>query len=136
MNRVTTTDTKYQENAEKISTAIKNYNSSEDTFEFQKLMETQDLVFSDSDLGKKIESLVKDYISATREKNYEDEIKTLDDTWDTYAEALERQNEDRNIADGKQRLISEAVAITYCGTDAKQGAGIYDAGGIGYDGKK
>lgn len=136
VNRVTTTDTKYQENAEKISTAIKNYNSSEDTFEFQKLMETQDLVFSDSDLGKKIESLVKDYISATREKNYEDEIKTLDDTWDTYAEALERQNEDRDIADGKQRLISEAVAITYCGTDAKQGAGIYDAGGIGYDGKK
>lgn len=136
VNRVTTTDTKYQENAEKISTAIKNYNSSEDTFEFQKLMEEQDLVFSDTDLGKKIEGLVKDYISATREKNYEDEIKTLDDTWDTYAEALERQNEDREIGDGKQRLISECVAITYCGADAQKGTGIYDAGGIGYDGKK
>ncbi len=136
VNRVTTTDTKYQENAEKISTAIKNYNSSEDTFEFQKLMEDQGLIFSDTNLGKKIEGLVKDYISATREKNYEDEIKTLDDTWDTYAEALERQNEDREIGDGKQRLISEAVAITYCGSNARQGTEMYDAGGIGYDGKK
>ncbi len=136
VNRVTTTDTKYQENAEKISTAIKNYNSSQDTFEFQQLMESKGLVFSDSPLGKKIEGLVKDYISATREKNYEDEIKTLDDTWDTYAEALERQNEDRDIADGKQRLISEAVAITYCGSNAQQGTEMYDAGGIGYDGKK
>ena len=136
VNRVTTTDTKYQENADKISSAVKSYNSSEDTFEFQKLMEGQGLVFSDSTLGKKIEGLVKDYISATREKNYEDEIKTLDDTWDTYAEALERQNEDRDIDDGKQRLISEAVAITYCGSNAKEGTGMYDAGGIGYDGKK
>ena len=137
VNRVKTTDTKYQENADKISSAVKSYNSSEDTFEFQQLMESQGLVFSKDSLGlgQKIEGLVKDYIYATREKNHEDEIKTLDDTWDTYAETLTRQNEDRDIGEGDQRLISEVVAITYRGTEAREGEGIYANGGIGYDGK-
>ncbi len=138
VNRVNTTDTKYQENADKISDAIKSYNSSEDTFEFQKLIEDSNigLKFSSTELGVKIENLVKDYISATREKNHEDEIKALDDAWDTYAEVLTRQNEERNIGDGKQRLISECVALTYKGESAKKGTGMYDTEGIGYDGKK
>ena len=135
VNRVKTTDTKYQENADKISSAVKSYNSSEDTYEFQQLMKDQGLVFSSSSLGKKIEKLVKSYISATREKNHEDEIKTLDDAWDTYAETLTRQNEARDIGEGDQHLISEAVAITYRGTNARDGEGIYSNGGIGYDGK-
>ena len=135
VNRVVTSDKNYQEKANKISSAVKHYNSSEDTYEFQSLIETQNLTFSTSDLGKKVESLIKNYITFTREKNHEDEIKTLDDAWDTYAEVLERQNEDRDIADGKQRLISEAVAMTYFGKDARLGEGIYDNGGIGYDGK-
>ena len=135
VNRVVTSDKNYQEKANKISSAVKDYNSSEDTYEFQSLIETQNLTFSTSDLGKKVESLIKNYITFTREKNHEDEIKTLDDAWDTYAEVLERQNEDRDIADGKQRLISEAVAMTYFGKDARLGEGIYDNGGIGYDGK-
>ena len=142
-----TTETNYQDNADKISSAIKSYNSSEDTYEFQKLIEDEKLVFSDNDLGKKIKNLVQDYISATREKNHEDEVKTLDDAWDSYAETLERQNEDRDIKDGRQRLISECVAITYRGSDAQKGEGMYASdtgtdsegkktGGIGYDGKK
>lgn len=135
VNRVVTSDKNYQDKANKISSAVKDYNSSEDTYEFQSLIETQNLTFSTSDLGKKVESLIKNYITFTREKNHEDEIKTLDDAWDTYAEVLERQNEDRDIADGKQRLISEAVAMTYFGKDARLGEGIYDNGGIGYDGK-
>lgn len=135
VNRVVTSDKNYQEKANAISDAVKNYNSSEDTYEFQSLIESQNLTFSDSDLGKKVETLIKNYITFTREKNHEDEIKTLDDAWDTYAEVLERQNEDRDIADGKQRLISEAVAMTYFGSDARLGEGIYDNGGIGYDGK-
>ena len=147
VNRLKTTETNYQDNADKISSAIKSYNSSEDTYEFQKLIEDEKLVFSDNDLGKKIKNLVQDYISATREKNHEDEVKTLDDAWDSYAETLERQNEDRDIKDGRQRLISECVAITYRGTDAQKGEGMYASdtgtdsegkktGGIGYDGKK
>ena len=87
-------------------------------------------------MGKKVEKLIKNYITFTREKNHEDEIKTLDDTWDTYAEAIERQNEDRDIQDGRQRLISESVAITYLGTNAQNGEEMYANGGIGYDGTK
>ncbi len=142
VNRVVTSDKNYTEKANKISEAVKNYNSSEDTYEFQSLIEDQRLTFSTSDLGQQVEKLIKNYITFTREKNHEDEIKKLDDVWDTYAEALERQNEDRDIGDGRQRLISEAVALTYLGNDAKNGEGMYGydsenkIGGIGYDGTK
>lgn len=142
VNRVVTSTKNYQEKADSISDAVKNYISSgEDTYQFQKLINgefegSESLVFSSSDLGQKVEKLIKNYITFTREKNHEDEIKTLDDTWDTYAEALERQNEDRDIQDGRQRLISESVALTYLGTNAQNGEEMYANGGIGYDGSK
>lgn len=142
VNRVVTSAKNYQDKADKISTAVKNYISNvEDTYQFQKLIDgdeyiSESLTFSTSDLGKKVEKLIKNYITFTREKNHEDEIKTLDDTWDTYAEAIERQNEDRDIQDGRQRLISESVALTYLGTNAQNGEEMYANGGIGYDGTK
>ncbi len=142
VNRVVTSDKNYTDKANKISEAVKNYNSSEDTYEFQSLIEDEHLTFSTSDLGQQVEKLIKNYITFTREKNHEDEIKKLDDVWDTYAEAIERQNEDRNIGDGRQRLISECVAITYLGNNAKNGEEMYGydnvnkKGGIGYDGTK
>ncbi len=143
VNRVVTSPKNYQDKADSISTAVKNYISNvEDTYQFQKLIDGDEyiekgsLTFSTSDLGKKVEKLIKNYITFTREKNHEDEIKTLDDTWDTYAEAIERQNEDRDIQDGRQRLISESVAITYLGTNAQNGEEMYANGGIGYDGTK
>ncbi len=142
VNRVVTSVKNYQDKADKISTAVKNYISNvEDTYQFQKLIDgdeyiSESLTFSTSDLGKKVEKLIKNYITFTREKNHEDEIKTLDDTWDTYAEAIERQNEDRDIQDGRQRLISESVALTYLGTNAQNGEEMYANGGIGYDGTK
>ncbi len=141
VNRVVTSTKNYQDKADAISTAVKNYITGEDTYQFQKLINgevdgSESLVFSSSDLGQKVEKLIKNYITYTREKNHEDEIKTLDDTWDTYAEALERQNEDRDIQDGRQRLISESVALTYLGTNAQNGEEMYANGGIGYDGTK
>ena len=137
VNTVYTSDANYQDTADKISDAIKGYNSSEDTYIFQKLINTQSLKFNaNTVLGAKFSELIKDYISETRKKNYEDEIKSLDDAWSTYAEVLERQNEEREIGDGKQRLISEYVALTYNTDDAKNGENMYDVGGIGYDGKK
>lgn len=149
VNRITSSqNTDYDDYADKISDAIKGYNSSEDTYIFQKLINSENFKFAETSLGDKVEKLVKSYIKETREKNHDDEIKTLNNTWDTYAETLERQNEERHICAikddgtiddehiGDQRLISEYVALTYNTEAARTGDEMYDYGGIGYDGKK
>lgn len=144
VNRLTTSqNSNYNDTANKIRSAIKSYNTSEDTFEFQSLLspngtDYQGLKFNtDTVLGQKFQDKIESYVYFTREKNHEDAVKTLDDAWDSYAETLQRQDEDRDMGEkGEKRLISESVAITYWSEYAREGTGMYDTNGAGYDGKK
>lgn len=129
-------NTTYSDYAEKVKTAVTGYNSTNDTYQFQWLIENNQITFSND----KVREIIEEYIKSKRNKSYEDREENFDDAWITYAEYLDRQDEARLLVKagssvGDQRLISETCAIGYNSQDARDGTGQWAKGGTCYDGK-
>lgn len=135
VNKLTSTDSTYAENADKVTEAVRNYDSNVDNYIFQELLSgqgTSSITFNDEDFG----NLIKNYIKATRTKSVEDNQKAFDDDWIEYAEYLAQQDAARQMnSNGNQRLISETCAIGYTSDAAADGTGEWGRNGACYDGK-
>lgn len=117
----------------KITSAVQNYNSSSNTYIFQKLVEDGTVKFTDEEMKARIEN----YSSTKRQSAMDDSFQTWSENWKSYAEMLEEQNRQRDYklpaghkgsSTDKNAMLSEVCAIgygTHSGADWQEGGRCY-----------
>lgn len=127
----------YDEQAGKVTEAVKAVVSDDNTYIFEELIVNGNIKFNtEGAMGAKLEELVNTYIKNTRWSSYISTKESFDKDWKTYDEYLDQQDAARKMKqDGSQKLISEVCAIGYGSDDAKNGEGLWAKGGACYDGK-
>jgi len=114
INQLHSTSASYNENVRTLKEKIKGYNSTKNTYMFQKLIEDGQIEYGSSDIAQNVKSLIEAWIKSQRNKGVIDSQESFDKAWATYVEYLTAQDEARAVnAKGTQRLISETCAIGY-----------------------
>ena len=114
INQLHTTTSDYNENVRTLKDKVKGYNSSKNTYMFQKLIADGAISYGESEIAQSAKALIEAWIKSQRTKSVIDSQDNFDKTWATYVEYLTAQDDARAVnAKGTQRLISETCAIGY-----------------------
>ncbi len=119
INQLHTKTSSYSENVRTLKDKIKGYNSSKNTYMFQKLVEDGSITYGTNQVAQQVKGLIEQWIRSQREKTNSDSRENFDKAWASYVEYLTAQDEARSLrTDGAQRLISETCAIGYNHADS------------------
>lgn len=90
---------------------IRGYNDNLTTFQFQSLVENNDIEFLDRD----VEAQLQTYVRTARQSTMDDNFETWSDHWKSYAELIQAQEEERARGADTMTgtLISEHCAVGY-----------------------
>ncbi len=110
-----------------IASAIKSYNTSLSTYQFQMLFENGAVSFNDSTLQNELEN----YSTTKRQSGVDDAFTAWAKKWKEYAELIEAQEQARSQGSGQMtgNLLSEVCAVGY-GTSTK--SSLWEKGGACY----
>jgi hypothetical protein len=125
-----------------ISTALKGFNTSLSTYQFQLLVEKKQVDFSSSTTAKNILADIEKYSTIKRQSADTTAYNTWCDNWKSYADLLAQQEAARGVKDsagkdldpdGLNGLLCEYTAVHY--TDSTKDA-LWDKNGACYYGTK
>nr|MCR4562525.1 hypothetical protein [Bacilli bacterium] len=124
-----------------LAGVIKSYNSNLDTYHFEWLVENNKVTFADEQL----EADMKSYCSTKRSNTVDSAFDTWKDNWKSYAEALEVQEQSRDITweaadgrgttgngDGLGWLLPESVVAGFNDPSVRENNALWEKGGACY----